>query len=133
MATVEELLRQIQDMGPGAEDRIRAGFARRTALDPSQEMRFQQEARAKGLLDEVNDPTWDARAAFLVGRLPDRVKDPTAHGESRFKGLGDERLMLHLRGLQEDPTGPLLDTRTLTPPDPQLVNLWRVISGIMNR
>lgn len=109
-------------LDPSQEANIRSGFARRTTLPPDQEGLFRRLVMGRGW--NPDDPTYDARAAFLDNRLP----VPGQHGLSTYKGLGDERLMLPL-----GPGGALVDTRTMQAPDPQLVNLWRVISGVMNK
>jgi hypothetical protein len=130
--TLQELLVQL---GPGAEDRVRQGFARKTQLNPMQELLYRHEMQQKGLGHMIDDPTYDTRGMWLRGGLPDRTKDPTVHMESTFKGLGDDRLMLHVnpKTMQEDPASPLVDTRTMQQPNPQLTNLWKLISGIMNK
>lgn len=124
MPSSDEFMKNLLSM-PHAEDYIRQGFARTTKLSPEQEQIYRGEMGRKGMSREINDPTWDARAAFLEGNIPDRVKDPTKHGLSKYKGLGDDRLMLNLgHGI--------VDTRTMRPPSPQLYHLWSVISRIMN-
>ena len=115
---------------------ILEGFARRTKLSPQQELLFQKDfapLAQNGM--HPDDPTYDYRAAWQAGKLP----IPGQHGSSEFKGLGDERLFLPI-----GPGGSLLDTRTAQGPDakggftgpkpnPQLLNLWHIISKEMNK
>lgn len=121
---------------PLSEENIRKGFTRRTELSPAQELLFQQDfAPLKAAGHNPDDPTYDSRAAWLAGKLPKLGE----HGLSEFKGLGDERLFLPI-----GPNGQMLDTRTAegpnaqgqftgSTPDPQLLDLWRKISTIMNK
>jgi hypothetical protein len=126
----------MQDMlnRPGGRERIMQGFARKTQLSPLQELMFRQQATAMGHHPEsLDDPTYDMRAAWLAGQL----NPPTMHGSSQFKGIGDSRLFLPI-----GPQGQMTDTRTATPgpngswvsapPNPQLMDLNKLISGIMN-
>lgn len=122
---------------PGGKDRIVQGFTRRTQLTPQQEIMFRAQATAMGHDPKMlDDPTYDMRGAWLVGEL----HPPTQHGSSQFKGLGDDRMFLPIGANNQ-----LLDTRTAQPgiggdvgpwqgpkPDPQLLDLWHVISGVMN-
>lgn len=121
-------------------DRIMRGFRRRTELSPEQEKQFQADVKRKKA-GSPDDPTYDLRAAWLAGAIPDRSKDPTVHGTSQFKSLGDERVFLPI-----GPAGTVLDTRTSRPAwpgeppggpwtgpplDPRLVALQRIISSAM--
>jgi hypothetical protein len=118
------LMGNLDALSPSQTGNIQQGFTRRTELPPDQESLFQHLMMQYGRGNDITDPTYDARGAYAAGM----TALPGMHGSSAFKGLGDERLMLPL-----GPGGSLLDTRTMTPPDPQLVNLWRVISGVMNK
>lgn len=118
------------------DQNILKGFARTTKLPPEQELLFQKAfapLAANGM--HPDDPTYDYRAAWQAGKLP----QPGQHGLSTFKGLGDERLFLPI-----GEGGKLLDTRTAEGPDakggftgpmpdPQLINLWKLISKEMNK
>lgn len=118
----------VKALGANADDYIRQGFTRKTNLSPEHEAAFKRDMELKGLGHYVNDDTYDNRAAWLVGALPDRINHPGMHGQSVFKGLGDDRLMLPI-----GPNGEMVDTRTMQAADPRLIQLWRTVSGIMNR
>lgn len=120
MPDPKEMLSQL--LGLSGEAGVREGFARRTALSPEQETLFRRDVTPLGW--NPDDPTYDARQAWLEGRLP----QPGQHGLSAYKGLGDERLILPL-----GPGGQMVDTRTMQPASPQMIQLWRTISEIMNR
>lgn len=123
-----QLLQFIQSMTPGAEDRVREGFARKTQLSPEQEKRYQADMNSHGLGHYIHDNTYDNRAAWLNHSLPDRIKNPGQHGQSTYKGLGDDRLEL--------PIGPkksMVDTRTMKSVDPRMTPLWQTISRLMNQ
>lgn len=124
----DQLLQFIQSMGPGAEDRVRQGFARRTELPPDQEKQYQMDMHQYGLSKYIHDDTYDNRAAWLAHALPNRIKDPNQHGQSTFKGLGDDRLELPL-----GPNNAMVDTRNMKPVDPRMTSLWQTISRLMNQ
>ena len=121
----------------GAAQRVEQGFARRTSLTPDQEAQFQAAvahlSALYGRRINPDDKTYDLRGAWLSGNL---TPTPSQHMPSEFKGLGDERLFLplgsHAESLPVAQGGRVEDTRTLQP-NPSLMPLWRIISGIMNR
>ena len=113
---------------PGAAQRVEQGFARRTQLTPDQEAQFQAAvahlSAMYGRRINPDDQTYDLRGEWLAGRL---MPTPSQHGASEYKGLGDDRLFLPVgKG------GETVETRTMRP-NPTLMPLWRIISGIMNR
>jgi hypothetical protein len=135
---IDKILSELSLNDSAARDRITKGFARRTQLTPEQEKQFQADAIRLGHDPKTfDDPTYDMRAAWLAGRLNPASK----HGQSDFKGLEDDRLFLPIGA-----GGRILDTRTAQPspgapanapwtgatPDPRLLNLWRIVSGVTN-
>lgn len=130
-----ETIKQLKALNldsPEALQRIIEGFARTTKLDPKEESKFQKamkQLEAKtGRKWNANDPTYDMRAAYEAG-----FPGGNGHLESIFKGLGDDRMILKLnKNAQEDPNGPMTDTRTMKPATKQLIDLWKIVSQVMN-
>jgi hypothetical protein len=120
------MLKKLGLDSPEALQRIVEGFRRNTKLDPKEESKFQQAVKQLGqrLGRPMNpdDPTYDMRAAYQAG-----FPGGGGHLESTFKGLGDDRMLLPLgKG------GQLLDTRNMKPANQQLIDVWKIVSQVMN-